>query len=117
MAHGHHHSNHRARQALGNDGSTAAATTDNLHARGAEPLSEAPSAAIPIPRGSDGEDDDGDEDVERGADLLLSSSSAPLDEATSGPRRAWRNLTTTLSISALSGDTAVWRQSPADRNR
>jgi hypothetical protein len=99
MAHGH--SNERRQE--GENGS------DDIQARAAETVNESPSAAIPIPRGS-GEDEE-DEDVERGADL-----SAPLHEATGGPRLAWRNLTS-LSISALSGDTAVWRQSPADRNR
>lgn len=100
MAHGH--SNERRQE--GENGS------DDIQARAAETVNESPSAAIPIPRGSD--EDDEDEDVERGADL-----SAPLHEAAaSGSRLAWRNLTS-LSISALSGDTAVWRQSPADRNR
>lgn len=91
------------------------ASADDVQARAAETVNDSPSAAIPIPRGSDeGEEGvEGDEDVELGG----VDSSAPIDEeARSGPRLAWRNLTS-LSISALSGDTAVWRQSPADRNR
>lgn len=80
---------------------------DDVQARAAETVNESPSAAIPIPRFSD----EDDEDIERGADV-----SAPLNGGQSGPRMGWRNLAS-LSISTLSGDTAVWRQSPADRNR
>ncbi len=82
-------------------------TSDDVQARAAETVNESPSAAIPIPRLSDEED----EDIERGTDA-----SAAFNGGTNDPRPGWRNLAT-LSISALSGDTAVWRQSPADRNR
>jgi hypothetical protein len=105
MAHGH--SNDPPRRHEGENGS------DDIQARAAETVNDSPSAAIPIPHVSD--EDDEDEDIERGGMDL----SAPLHEgssSTNGPRLAWRNLTS-LSISALSGDTAVWRQSPADRNR
>jgi hypothetical protein len=81
--------------------------SDDVQARAAETVNESPSAAIPIPRLSD----EDDEDIEQGTDA-----SAPLSGSSNGPRPAWRNLAS-LSISALSGDTAVWRQSPADRNR
>ncbi len=81
--------------------------SDDVQARAAETVNESPSAAIPIPRLSD----EDDEDIERGT-----ASSAPLQIGTNGARLGWRNLTS-LSISALSGDTAVWRSSPADRNR
>jgi hypothetical protein len=81
--------------------------SDDVQARAAETVNESPSAAIPIPRLSD----ENDEDIEQGTDA-----SAPLNGSSNGPRPAWRNLAS-LSISALSGDTAVWRQSPADRNR
>jgi hypothetical protein len=81
--------------------------SDDVQARAAETVNETASAAIPIPRLSD----EDDEDIERGTD-----SSTPLRGAASAPRRAWRNLAT-MSFSALSGETAVWRQSPADRNR
>jgi hypothetical protein len=80
---------------------------DDIQARAAETVNESPSAAIPIPRLSD----EAEEDIERGTDP-----SAPLNGGTSVARSGWRNLAS-LSISALSGDTAVWRQSPADRNR
>ena len=81
--------------------------SDDIQARAAETVNESPSAAIPIPRLSD----EDDEDVEQGT-----SASAPLHASANGSRLGWRNLTN-LSISALSGDTAVWRQSPADRDR
>lgn len=80
---------------------------DDIQARAAETANDSPSAAIPIPRLSD----EDDEDIERGAESL-----GPLRIGTNGARLGWRNLTS-LSISALSGDTAVWRPSPADRNR
>lgn len=80
---------------------------DDVQARAAETVNESPSAAIPIPRLAD----EDEEDIERGTD-----SSAPLNEGSSVARSGWRNLAS-LSVSALSGDTAVWRQSPADRNR
>lgn len=81
--------------------------SDDVQARAGETANESPSAAIPIPRLLD---EDG-EDVERGGD-----SSATLTGSTNDRRSGWRSLAS-LSISALSGDTAVWRQSPADRNR
>ena len=81
--------------------------SDDIQARAAETVNESPSAAIPIPRLSD----EDEEDIEQGTDT-----SAPLNGSTNFPRSGWRNLAS-LSISALSGDTAVWRQSPADRNR
>lgn len=95
--------------------------SDNVQTSAAESVNRSPSAAIPIPRPSD----DGDEDVERGTDTdtEIDSSSAPLRGGTSysniprnAPRMAWRSLAS-LNLSALSGDTAVWRQSPIDRNR
>ena len=69
-----------------------------------ETRNDSPSAAIPIPRGEEGESD-----LERGEDEEPFSSTRP------SSRRGWRNLAN-LSISALSGDT-VWRQTPVDRNR
>lgn len=81
--------------------------SDDIQERAAETVNDSPSAAIPIPRLSDEEE----EDIERGTDAA-----GPQDRTTNAPRSAWRNLAS-LSISALSGDTAVWRQSPADRNR
>jgi hypothetical protein len=81
--------------------------SDDIQARAAETVNESPSAAIPIPR----LDDEEEEDIERGTDA-----STPLIGNRNGPRSAWRSLAS-LSISVLSGDTAVWRQSPADRNR
>ncbi|KAF7506326.1 hypothetical protein GJ744_011899 [Endocarpon pusillum] len=81
--------------------------SDDVQTRAAETVNDSPSAAIPIPRLSD----EDDEDIERGTDA-----SAPLQVGTNSARLGWRNLTS-LSISALSGDTAVWRPSPADRNR
>lgn len=81
--------------------------SDDVQSRVAETVNDSPAAAIPIPRLSD----EDEEDIERGTDA-----SASLNGATNAPRPGWRNLAS-LSISALSGDTAVWRQSPADRNR
>lgn len=80
---------------------------DDIQARAAETVNESPTSAIPIPRLAD----EDEEDIERGADA-----SAPLNGGTNVVRSGWRNLAS-LSVSALSGDTAVWRQSPADRNR
>jgi hypothetical protein len=81
--------------------------SDDIQARAAETVNESPSAAIPIPRLPDEED----EDIEQGTDA-----SAPLVGSTNAPRSTWRNLAS-LSISALSGETAIWRPSPADRTR
>lgn len=95
------HGNPKERRREGENGS------DDVQARRAETVNESPSAAIPIPRLS-GEED---EDIERGTD-----DSAPLTGSTNTRRSGWRNLAY-LSISTLSGDTAVWHPSPADRNR
>ena len=87
---------------------------DDVQTRAAETVNESPSAAIPIPHLSDDNEDEEEaevEDVERGADA-----SSSFYGARHAPRSAWRNLAS-LSISALSGDTAVWRGSPSDRNR
>lgn len=81
--------------------------SDDVQARAAETVNESPSAAIPIPRLAD----EDEEDIEQGTD-----SSVPLNGSSNIARSGWRSLAS-LSISALSGDTAVWRQSPADRNR
>lgn len=80
---------------------------DDVQTRAAETVNNSPSAAIPIPQISDDEA----EDVERGATPTATSYGAR-----NGARSGWRNLAS-LSISALSGDTAVWRGSPSDRNR
>lgn len=95
------HGNRKERRREGENG------PDNIQAQGAETVHESPSAAIPIPRLSDEED----EDIERGTD-----DSAPQTGSTNRRQSGWRNLAY-LSISTLSGDTAVWHQSPSDRNR
>ena len=83
---------------------------DDIQTRAAETVNNSPSAAIPIPQLSDDEEVE-NEDVERGA-----TATTTFYTARNGARSGWRNLAS-LSISALSGDTAVWRGSPSDRNR
>lgn len=78
------------------------AENDDVQAMAAESTNESPSSAIPIPRNTD-------EDLEQGDDMADT-----LVESHSG-RSGWRGLAS-FSLSAFSGEGA-WRQAQADRNR
>ncbi|KAL8917366.1 MAG: hypothetical protein Q9208_007984 [Pyrenodesmia sp. 3 TL-2023] len=78
---------------------------DDVQVQAAETSNESPSAAIPIPHGSD--------DLERGDDMAATLVNDPAEASSS--RRGWRGLAS-FSLSAFSGE-AVWRQAQADRDR
>lgn len=87
-------------------GSSDASGEDDIQVQAAETSNDSPTAAIPIPYGSD--------DLERGDDMAATLVNDPSSEATSS-RRGWRGLAP-FSLSAFSGEPA-WRQAQADRDR
>lgn len=82
-----------------------ATTEDDVQVQAAQTSNDSPTAAIPIPHGSD--------DVERGYDMAATLVN-DLPEASSS-RRGWRGLAS-FSLSAFSGEPAR-RQPEADRDR
>ncbi|MCJ1248664.1 hypothetical protein MMC30_005882 [Trapelia coarctata] len=88
---------------------------DEIQAQAVETTNDSPSSAIPIPRNA--EDMGDDEDLERGDsdDMAATLVNDDVPDAFS-PRRVWRGLAASLSLSAFSGE-AAWRQSQTDRNR
>lgn len=82
-----------------------AAEEDELQVQAAETTNDSPTAAIPIPHGSD--------DLERGDDMAATLVNDPPEA--SSTRRGWRGFAS-FSLSAFSGE-AAWRQAQADRDR
>ncbi|KAL9018182.1 MAG: hypothetical protein Q9185_004504 [Variospora sp. 1 TL-2023] len=96
---------HRSSNQPTQPGSVIVANGDELQVQAAETTNDSPTAAIPIPHGS--------EDLERGDDMAATLVNDRPEASSS--RRGWRGFAS-FSLSAFSGE-AAWRQAQADRDR
>ncbi|KAL9010069.1 MAG: hypothetical protein Q9173_004959 [Seirophora scorigena] len=96
---------HKSSNQPAQSGSAIEASEDELQVQAAETTNDSPTAAIPIPQGS--------EDLERGDDMAATLVNDRPEASSS--RRGWRGFTS-FSLSAFSGE-AAWRQAQADRDR
>ncbi|KAL8986957.1 MAG: hypothetical protein Q9177_003794 [Variospora cf. flavescens] len=96
---------HRSSNQPTQPGSVIEANGDELQVQAAETTNDSPTAAIPIPHGS--------EDLERGDDMAATLVNDRPEASSS--RRGWRGFAS-FSLSAFSGE-AAWRQAQADRDR
>ena len=90
--------------------------TEDVQTRAAEARNDSPTAAIPVPRLLD---DDDDSDVERGDVNSESGASQNESPTPSAQRSSWMNIASlnfSARVAALSGDSS-WRQSQSDRSR
>lgn len=88
---------------------------DEIQAQAAETTNDSPTSAIPIPRSADEMGDDADLEQGDTDDMAATLVNDDVPDAFS-PRRVWRGLAASLSLSAFTGE-AAWRQPQTDRSR